>query len=429
MPPGDVEIVVTTIGYGLARKTVRVAEGMPEVEIRVGQEALKRTEEVVVEAPPFDPVDPAAPADHSLRGVELRNLGGVLTDDPLRSVQSLPGVATGDDFYASFATRGSGFSTVGFYLDGVLMSAPFHTIRDINDAYSLTILNGDVVESLSLVSGGAPARYGDRTGAVLDVQHARGQPRRVLRPGQPGRLRRLRHARGPARRVRRRSPGSLSARKSYLDYVLDRIDVESGTTIGYYDVTSRLAHHPTPAADPGPHVAPRPVQVEGPGDEGDPAPAESAQAGSDLAVLHWRRDTARRGAPPSTPSRRARPAATSTSTAERPSSRTSSNGRRADGLARGWGRTGWKGACSSAGSDERATAARLRRPPERHAGHRGLRRVRRAVGRLPAGHVDGGEPAQPHRSAAASTAGRRRARAACLPRAAALLRSSARARA
>src|SRR4029079_16903314 len=103
------------------------------------------------------------PAAHNLRGVELRNLGGVITDDPLRSVQSLPGVATGDDFYASFAPRASGFSSVGFYLDGVLMAAPFHTIRDSNDAYSLTILNGDVVESVSLISGSAPARYRDPT--------------------------------------------------------------------------------------------------------------------------------------------------------------------------------------------------------------------------------------------------------------------------
>ena len=36
------------------------------------------------------------------------------------------------------------------------MSAPFHTIRDVNDGFSLTLVTGDVVESLSLVSGGGP---------------------------------------------------------------------------------------------------------------------------------------------------------------------------------------------------------------------------------------------------------------------------------
>ena len=288
VPRGDVEIVVTTIGYGIARKTVHVVEGMPEVEIRVGQEALKRTEEVLVEAPPFDPADAAAPAAHSLRGVDLRNLGGVLTDDPLRSVQSLPGIATGDDFYASFATRGSGFSTVGFYLDGVLMSAPFHTIRDSNDAYSLTILNGDVVESVSLISGGAPARYGDRTGAVLDVQTREGNRDEFSGRASLGASGVYSTLEGPIGHAKK-SSWLLSARKSYLDYVLDRVNADSGTTIGYYDVTTHLTHHPTPAQTLGlTYVHGRSNWKNQ--DEGEPAP-ESAQAGSDLGVLQWRRDT------------------------------------------------------------------------------------------------------------------------------------------
>jgi outer membrane cobalamin receptor len=289
LPPGDAEIVVTTIGYGIARKTVRVEEGGPDIEIRVGQEALKRAEEVVVEAPPFDPADAAAPAAQTLRGVELRNLGGVLTDDPLRSVQSLPGIAAGDDFYASFATRGSGFSTVGFYLDGVLMSAPFHTIRDVNDAYSLTILNGDVVESLSLISGGAPARYGDRTGAVLDVQTREGNRDELSGRASLGASGVYGTLEGPIGGGRK-SSWLLSARKSYLDYVLDRINADSGTTIGYYDVTTRLSHHPTPAQTLGLTLVHGRSKWKDQ-DEGEPAP-ESARAGSDLGVLQWRHDTA-----------------------------------------------------------------------------------------------------------------------------------------
>jgi hypothetical protein len=286
VPPGDVEVLVTTIGYGLGRKTVRVSAPETEVEIRVGQEALKRSEDILVEAPPFDPVDVAAPAAHNLRGVELRNLGGVITDDPLRSVQSLPGVATGDDFYASFAVRGAGFSSVGFYLDGVLMSAPFHTIRDSNEAYSLTILNGDVVESLSLLSGGAPARYGDRTGAVLDVQTREGNREEFSGRASLGATGVYGTFEGPLGAGKQAS-WLVSARKSYLDYVLDRIDVESGTVIGYYDLTSRLALHPSPTQTVGLTLLHgRSKWREG--DQSDPNVAESARAGSDVGVLQWR---------------------------------------------------------------------------------------------------------------------------------------------
>lgn len=170
VPPGEVEIAVTTVGYGLWRRTVPADRETQELEIRLSQEALRRAEEVAVSAAPFEPLDPAASAGHVLGGTELENLASVLVDDPLRSVQSLPGVATNDDFGATFAARGLGFSNVGFYVDGVLMKAPFHTIRDVNDSFSLTLLNGDVVDSLSLVSSGAPARYGDRTGSVLALR-------------------------------------------------------------------------------------------------------------------------------------------------------------------------------------------------------------------------------------------------------------------
>src|SRR5437867_12441232 len=163
VPPGEVEIAVTTVGYGPGRRTVQAGRETEDLEIRLGQEALRRAEEIAVTTAPFEPLDPAAPAAHLLGGTELKNLASVLVDDPLRSVQSLPGVAASDDFGATFAARGLGFSNVGFYVDGVLMSAPFHTIRDVNDSFSLTLMNGDVLDSLSLVSGGAPARYGDRT--------------------------------------------------------------------------------------------------------------------------------------------------------------------------------------------------------------------------------------------------------------------------
>ena len=82
----------------------------------------------------------------------------------------------------------------------------------------------------------------------------------------------------------------VSARKSYLDYVLDRLDVESGTVIGYYDVTGRLALHPSPTQTIGLTLLHgRSKWREG--DQSDPNAAESARAGSDVGVLQWRHDS------------------------------------------------------------------------------------------------------------------------------------------
>ena len=178
---------------------------------------------------------------------------------------------------------------MGFYLDGVLMAAPFHTIRDSNDAYSLTILNGDVVDSVSLLGGGAPARYGDRTGAVLDVHTREGNREEFSGRASLGATGVYGTLEGPLGAGKQGS-WLVSARKSYLDYVLDRLDVESGTVIGYYDVTGRLALHPSPTQTIGLTLLHgRSKWREG--DQSDPNEAESARAGSDVGVLQWRHDS------------------------------------------------------------------------------------------------------------------------------------------
>ena len=180
-------------------------------------------------------------------------------------MQSLPGIATGDDFSRVVRHARLRFSTVGFYLDGVLMSAPFHTIRDVNDGYSLTILNGDVVESLSLISGGAPARYGDRTGAVLDVQTREGNRDDFSGRASLGASGVYRTLEGPIGRAKK-SSWLVSARKSYLDYVLDRVNARlRDGSVGYYDVSHAPGPSPDSGPDPRPDVRPRPVQVEEPG--------------------------------------------------------------------------------------------------------------------------------------------------------------------
>ena len=63
------------------------------------------------------------PSQQTLGSAELQNLRGVLTDDALRAVQVLPGVATGDDFRSEFSVRGSDFAHLNFTVDG--FATPF----------------------------------------------------------------------------------------------------------------------------------------------------------------------------------------------------------------------------------------------------------------------------------------------------------------
>jgi hypothetical protein len=182
-------------------------------------------------------------SEHNLNNSELKNLANVLVDDPLRSVQTLPGVASGDDFYAQFSVRGAGFRNIGFYIDGVLAKEPFHTVRDVNDSGSLTILNGDLVESLSLFSGGAPAQFGDRTAAALNVETRNGNPERILGRANIAATGMSFAAEGPIGKS-----GKLTwvaaARKSYADWLIQKLSDNPNTAValGFTDGQGNLSY-------------------------------------------------------------------------------------------------------------------------------------------------------------------------------------------
>lgn len=243
VPAGWSELYVTTVGYGLLRKKVNLQEDT-ELEIQLGQEALKVSEEITVTASPFDPVEPGAVSEHTLTQNELKNLGGVLLDDPLRSIQSLPGVASGDDLRAQFAIRGFGFDRVGLYLDGVLTRSPFHTVRDIPDDGSLTILNGDLVESVSFLSGAPPSKYGDRLAAVVNVATREGSRQQSFHRGNVSGSGLAWTSEGPIGKSKRTS-WLVSTRKSYLDWLIKRLsdDPETASAFGFTDVQGKLSHH------------------------------------------------------------------------------------------------------------------------------------------------------------------------------------------
>jgi hypothetical protein len=90
--------------------------------------------------------------------------------DPIRAAQSLPGVGANDDFRSEFSVRGARFDRVGVWLDGVLTDNFVHTVAGgYPDTGSLSVINSDAINSVSLLSGGGPANFGNRTAAVLDL--------------------------------------------------------------------------------------------------------------------------------------------------------------------------------------------------------------------------------------------------------------------
>lgn len=171
VPPGDLNLYITTVGYGLVKKTITVKEAeTAEVLIALNQEAATLTEQVTVRSAPFAVTETNAASEQTLNKTELQDLSKVLISDPIRAVKSLPGVSANDDLRAEFAVRGADYRRTGVFLDGVLTDSFLHLASgNADERITLSVINTDTISEVSLLAGAFPARYGDATAAVLNL--------------------------------------------------------------------------------------------------------------------------------------------------------------------------------------------------------------------------------------------------------------------
>lgn len=289
---GPRRLYVSVVGYILVRRDVQVERGTAlTVTIPLSEGTGTYTESVTVTADRFRPAEPAVAAQQVLGSADIQNLRGVLADDPLRAVQVLPGVATGDDLRSEFSVRGSQFSHMNVTVEG--FSTPFllHTVRAVEDSSasgSVAMINSDVLEDLTLLNGGYAQRYGDRTGAEVDFRLREGsRERRLARVAVSGTSASL-VLEGPIGGVRRGS-WLLSARQSYLDLLLDHLYEEGeGVNFGFSDVQAKFVFDVTPAQHAELTLIAGRSKVEERRQDLDPSDFFTGRNASGIAVGTWR---------------------------------------------------------------------------------------------------------------------------------------------
>lgn len=105
------------------------------------------------------------PATTSFTRVETRQLPGAF-DDPLRTVDMMPGVTPIVSALPMFFVRGSPPGNVGFFIDGVRIPLLYHVFL------GPSVVHPALIESVNLYSGAYPARFGRFAGAVVSADLA-----------------------------------------------------------------------------------------------------------------------------------------------------------------------------------------------------------------------------------------------------------------
>jgi hypothetical protein len=245
LPAGTGVLEVSLVGYALVRRDVDIpAAGTLDLTLPLAEGTGTYTEDVQVTGAAAARETGVA-SQITIGSADIEELRSTLTEDPMRAVQTLAGVGGSDDYRSDFSIRAAPFDHLSVTLDGIPSSLLVHTVRQARDTGSLAMLNSDVLEGASVLFGSYPQRYGNRTGSQVDFRMREGsRARRQVRVAVSA-IAASAVVEGPIG-VARRGSWLVTARKSYIDWLIHRIDPETTGTFGFVDTQAKAVYDVAP---------------------------------------------------------------------------------------------------------------------------------------------------------------------------------------
>jgi outer membrane receptor for ferrienterochelin and colicin len=156
--------------------------------------------------------------------------------DVLWSVQMLPGVSANNEFSAKFNVRGGNPDENLVLVNGTQVYDPYH-LKWAQNYYSIGIMNTELINKMDLMTGGFPARYGDKMSSVLNIDYREGDKERFKGSASLSLTDFDVVAEGP---LSENGSFIIGARKTYLEYIMKLISsleaLEESTVPTFYDV-------------------------------------------------------------------------------------------------------------------------------------------------------------------------------------------------
>ncbi|MBI3815332.1 MAG: TonB-dependent receptor [Nitrospinae bacterium] len=241
LAPGKYKIMAVAMGYekGEALDVVFDEKGIADINLYLERTEIELKEIVVkAERTPEKISKSVIPIE------EMRRIPGT-AGDPIRAIQSLPGVATGGDFSGELFIRGGGPNDNLIYIDRLPAGYLYHY------GNQFSVINPGVIKDFTLYAGGFGAEFGDKMGAVIDIYTRDGRKDRFGGEIGMSLIEADMLLEGP---VKDKGSYMIGGRRSYFDLLAPATgklsgDLEYRAFPKFYDYYSKLSYQPNDKND------------------------------------------------------------------------------------------------------------------------------------------------------------------------------------
>ncbi len=166
VPAGTWTLSVQRLGFAPLRRELVVAEGAEQsLELTLARATIPLAE-VTVTPGSFSFMGQGTGLRQTMSREDVEAVPQI-GDDIFRAVNRLPGLAS-NDYAAHFGIRGGRHDETLILLDGLELYEPYH-LKDFNEG-AISIVDAQTIDGVELMTGGFPARYGNRRSGVFDIR-------------------------------------------------------------------------------------------------------------------------------------------------------------------------------------------------------------------------------------------------------------------
>ncbi len=233
LPQGRYQVTFQSVGL---KEKIQKLQLYASGQMDVGLGALiLNIEEVVVSANKKASIRDVKMGVEALKTETIKELPTLLGEvDVIRTALMLPGVQSVGEFSSGINVRGGGADQNLVLLNGAPVFNASH-LFGFTSSFS-----SDVIDGFELYKSSIPAKYGGRISSVLEVQMKEGANDRWWVKGGISPVTGRVTVEGPV--IKDKTTLLLSARSTYADWILDRIENASirNSRANYYDFTGRV---------------------------------------------------------------------------------------------------------------------------------------------------------------------------------------------